>query len=179
MNTHFHHPRYIGIFLGSRKDFQMIQNRTVVSTILMSKLDSRGGSQVLSRIGMLKLHHLFSLPVRSLANNSPIISTISIHLSISKATHFLLSRQGRLHFVRMQILEGFQMRKSNDTTALNRLGHTTGTRRLAPPNFSIVGSSHVPQGVRGRGTRHGRHDLLPAASAQLLFFARQEIFRLG
>ena len=133
MNTHFHKPFGVVVLLTTPKNFKMIQNRTVVSTVLMAavikktkrksslenskysetndiihlknsrKFDSAGSSEVSLRIHMLELNHFFSLPVPSVTNQFPVITSISISVSFPIRSHFLLPWQRRSNVMRMQI----------------------------------------------------------------------------
>lgn len=161
----------------------------------MRKFDRRRGSQIRSTIDMLKGHDGGSFPILSnaaaAANDSPIISIISISIAFSICTDFLLSTQGWFDIVRMQIAQGFQMRQSNDRTARNRLGNTLRTGRnsisvciiviviivivIIKPTF-IIRTPNPPKGIGGSGRRDGRDNLLSAAASQILAFAAQKMF---
>ena len=97
-------PVRVLIFLGPCKYLQVVQNGTIVPTVLVGKLDGRGGSEVLATIHMLKLNHFVSHPMLGITDNSPIVTIIALHITRSKARNFLLSRQWALDIVRVQVL---------------------------------------------------------------------------
>ena len=138
MNTHFDHPYSIVILAVPSKDFQMIHNRTAMSTILMTKFDCGGGSQIMTRIHMLKADHGGSFPILSIAYHLPIIAIVACTISFSVRRYLLLLRQWGSDIVRMQISQRFEMSQSNDLSALNGFGHPLGMTGGGSPTKGIT-----------------------------------------
>jgi len=179
MDSHFNHPYSIVILAVPSKDFQMIHNGTAVSTILMTKFDSGGGSQIMTRIHMLKADHGRSFPILSIAHHLPIIAIVTRTIAFSVRRYLLLLGQWGSDIVRMQISKGFKMSQSDDLSALDGFGHPLGTTGGGSPPKGIarhvVGTPNPPQGI-GRGrTGNGRHNLLATSSSQILSFRIQKM----
>jgi hypothetical protein len=119
VHAHFDDKRGVVVFVGSAKYLQMVQNGTVVTTVLMRKLDSGARSQILARIDMVELHLLFALPVPTPANNLPVIPSISITISFSKSGNFLLLREWRTISVRVQVFHSVHVRETNKGSTFN------------------------------------------------------------
>jgi hypothetical protein len=62
------------------------------------------------------------VPVPTLANNLPVIPSISITVSLSKSGNFLLLREWRIISVRVQVFHGVDVRETNKGSAYD-LGH--------------------------------------------------------
>ena len=179
MNTHFDHPYSIVILAVPSKDFQMIHNWTAMSTILMTKFDCGGGSQIMTRIHMLKADHGGSFPILSIAHHLPIIAIVTHTITFSVRRYLLLLRQWGSDIVRMQISQRFEMSQSNDLSALDGFGYALGTTGGGSPTkgitIHVVGTPNPPQGIgRGRTGNRG-YDLLATSSSQILSFRIQKM----
>jgi hypothetical protein len=91
----------------------MVQDGTVVTTVLMRKLDGRARSQKLARIDVVELHLLFAMPVPTLAIHLPVIPSIPITISLPKSRNFLLLGEWRLLVVRVQVSPSVDVRETN------------------------------------------------------------------
>lgn len=119
MHAHFDDKRGVLVFCSSAEYLQMVQNGTVVTTILMRKLDSGACSQKLARVEVVELHLIFALPVLTPANHLPVVPSISITISLSKRGNFLLPREWRIFSVRVQVFHSVDVRETNKGSTLD------------------------------------------------------------
>ena len=109
MDSHFNDPHAVIVLGSAAKDLKVVEDGAAVPTVLVGKFDGGGGPQVLFGIHVLERDHQAALPIVGLAEDPPVVSIVSLAIALSKARNFLLSAEGRLDGVRMQVLVGGQV----------------------------------------------------------------------
>jgi hypothetical protein len=103
----------------------MVHQRALRATSLLIEHHIRCRTQILASIHVVQSKRLTSLPMRrSLRQtlDSPVITTISISISLSICSYFLLFRQYTRDTMRMQIILCIQVRQPDYRPALERFG---------------------------------------------------------
>mmetsp|Transcript_2888 Transcript_2888/g.6811 ORF Transcript_2888/g.6811 Transcript_2888/m.6811 type:complete len:256 (+) Transcript_2888:193-960(+) len=182
MNSRLHKPLSVLVLRPPRKGLQVVQNGTVVSAVLVVEFYGGTRAEELARIQVLKMNLGLTSPVLWAwsADDLPVVSVVSMAVSVSKTADLLLSAQWRFHLVRVQIDHGFQVCQADDFPALDGHGGSVLAGRAVVVFFSefgVIGATDLPhQVVRSGLSSHDSHDLLSTSASQVLRFTAQQEF---